>query len=629
MTISHLHIKGFRSLADARCTLSPMLTCILGPNGSGKSSIAEAIQYALVGHCNLTDRKGAGISRQISNGAAQASIDIATDFGVVMRTITPSGARVSVGERTGKDAEAVLTANLTSTDLLMAMLRSDGFIGLPTKGQTDILFSLSGGEVNAEWVKSHINDQEREALKDQLATLLKGAALMDSLYKAAYGMRTEANANAKNAKAQRAAMAPGDTLSDADRERLTAEKRRVSDALTAKQRALGASVEQAKSRNAAQVRHTEANSRLDQLKTKRRDLGAMPKASDADLDGMRTRRQEAIDASKKAFQSAVALAAEADGLERGISEFSALGAGRCVLGDVACPLGQEQRDEAVSLATARVNDLRRASAEANETYRTRDAEAADLGNQIVQAEASITAANEHIRRAEDLDSQIAAAEQDAEAAQNAYRAIATVDTDETQREIDELQATLARIDEQISADVEARRQTASMADAQRAAETAQARADALDALVKKLEPLGLPAQAMAETVGNVIGQVNDVLSMFSEFRIRLEGETLLVTTDRGEVWLVDLSESEKLRVGAALQVAFAKLTGFGFVIVDAADRLDNDNRKPLMSMLLHSGVQAIVLATPLNGHRPKGPGVVAYDLVDGRLVAPTVEVPAQ
>lgn len=629
--ISQLHIKGFRALTDARCDLSPMLTCILGPNGAGKSSIAEAIQYALVGHCGLTDRKGSGIARQISNGAAQASIDLVTDFGAVMRTITPSGSRVSVGARAGKDAEAVLTASLPSTDLLLTMLRSDGFIGLPTKAQTDILFALSGGEVNADWVKAQLSEQEREDLKDQLATLTTGSALMDSLYQSAYSMRTEANRAAKDAKAKASAMAAGETLSDADRERLGTEKRQAEGTLSAKQRALGASEEQARNRSAAQSRHTEANSRLDKLRTQRRDLGAMPKASDADLDGLRAQKQAAIDGSKAAYESLVALAAEANGLERGVETFGDLGAGKCVLGDVDCPLSSAQRDEAVEQATARVADLRKRQAEAHEQYVTREAETADLGDKILQAEASIAAANDHIRKAEGLDQQIAEAQKAAEAAAEEYKELDTVDAAETQREIADLNATLARIDEQLSADVEARRQAASMADAQRAAETAQARADALDSLVKKLQPTGLPAQAMAETVGNVIEQVNDVLAMFSEFRLRLDGETLLVTTGRGEVWLQDLSESEKLRVGAALQVAFAKLTGFGFVIVDAADRLDNDNRKPLMGMLLRSGVQALVLATPLNGHRPSAPGLVVYDLVEGRLVEPGVaaEVAAQ
>ena len=620
MTISQIHIKGFRALADARCALSPMLTLICGENGAGKSSIAEAIQYALAGHCNLTDRKGAGIARQIQRGSAQASIDLVTDFGVVMRTITQSGARVSVGERTGRDAEAVLTVNLPGTDLLATMLRSDGFIRLPPKAQSDILFALSGGEVNADWVKAQLSEQECADLKDQLATLTTGSALMDSLYKAAYAMRTEANKTAKDAGAKLATLTVGATLSDSDRERLAAEKQQTENILSAKQRAMGASAEQVKARQSAQSRHSEANSRLDKLKTARRDLVTMPKASDADLDGLRKAKQEAETESKAVFESAVALGAQAKGLEQGVEAFGDLGAGKCVLGDLDCPLSAEQRNEAVRQANVRIDELRREAAGSNEQYATLEAQIVSLGDQILQAEASITAANEYIRKAEDLDRQITEAETAAQAAEAEYKAIETVDTTAIQWEIDALKTTLDGIDAKLTADIEAWRQAASLADAQRAAETAQDRADALNALVKKLEPTGLPAQAMAETVGNVIGQVNEVLATFSEFRIRLEGETLLVGTTRGEVWLQDLSESEKLRVGAAVSVAFAKLTGFGFVVVDAADRLQKENRDPLMRMLLRSGVQALVLATPLNGHRPSAPGLVVYDLVDGRLV---------
>jgi len=168
-----------------------------------------------------------------------------------------------------------------------------------------------------------------------------------------------------------------------------------------------------------------------------------------------------------------------------------------------------------------------------------------------------------------------------------------------------------------------------------------------------LSPDGLPAQAMRETIGSVVEAINEVLAEFTDF--------LLVATPGKEFELsvsdVDgvmlpvrcLSESEKLRVGVGVQVAFAKLPTvpgpngqrkpFGFVVVDAADRCDLANLRGLLAMLLDSGVQALVTSTPLvkrvqdaqpgedgecGWHDetavPSAEGLAVYRLEDGKVV---------
>ena len=142
----------------------------------------------------------------------------------------------------------------------------------------------------------------------------------------------------------------------------------------------------------------------------------------------------------------------------------------------------------------------------------------------------------------------------------------------------------------------------------------------LNELVAKLSPDGLPAQAMQETVGKVLDAINVALQQFSEFSVQFTDGLQVLYSGANPTPVRLLSDSEKLRVGASIQVAFARITGFGFIVVDAADRLDPAGRGALLGMLLDSGVQALVLATPTNGNRPQAPGLAVYDLVDGHAV---------
>lgn len=58
-----------------------------------------------------------------------------------------------------------------------------------------------------------------------------------------------------------------------------------------------------------------------------------------------------------------------------------------------------------------------------------------------------------------------------------------------------------------------------------------------------------------------------------------------------------LSESEKFRVRASLQVAIARLQGAPMVVIDAADILDREGRAGLMRMLHTSGMRCLVCMT--------------------------------
>jgi hypothetical protein len=84
------------------------------------------------------------------------------------------------------------------------------------------------------------------------------------------------------------------------------------------------------------------------------------------------------------------------------------------------------------------------------------------------------------------------------------------------------------------------------------------------------------------------------------------------------------SESEQFRIGVALQLAIAELSGLSFAIVDRLDMLDVHNRALATKMIFASPVQQVlVLSTrELEQALPKIPGALVHRLgkIDERTV---------
>lgn len=590
MQITSVEIRDFRSLTEAVVPLSPTTTMVLGANGAGKSSLAGAITYALTGACPWTDRKGAGATCLIAHGQSEASVDLATDAGDLRRLVTDSGTRLSFDNRSGEAAAAALTAALPSRELLDVMLDSSHFVNLPVKDQQSILFSLSGGAADAAWFRKQLSSEEAEAMRGDLATGLTGGPLADALYKAAYARRTEANRTAKAAKAKLEAM------NDVPKPAKTDTAAKLAEA----HKALGQA-----------QRRASAEEQAEALRKQLADLGERPAAptpeqlaeAEATVEKLVAERQAAKDVLARMEGEAHALSAQA-------KQFSTLDSGRCVLGTIECPVSAENRQKAFEQAEGTLAKLVEQMAAAEETEH-------GIGEKHLAAAVTVS----QLRDAQVASQRWQTKADELQKAIDAIQIPEGCDVEEAQAAVDELTAKQA-------SEAAAREKAASRKVVAEQHSEAFARAKLLDGLVKKLEPTGLPAKAMAETVGRVEEQINEVLGAFSEFAISVAGAELVVKRNGVATPVRLLSESEKLRVGAAIQVAVAKLTGFGFVIVDAADRLDTGHRGKLVGMLLDSGVQSLVLATPLNGKRPRANGLAVYDIVDGTVV-PSDEVAAK
>jgi DNA repair exonuclease SbcCD ATPase subunit len=141
----------------------------------------------------------------------------------------------------------------------------------------------------------------------------------------------------------------------------------------------------------------------------------------------------------------------------------------------------------------------------------------------------------------------------------------------------------------------------------------------LEALVEQLGPKGLRVDALAAKLGPFTEAVYAGTAPFG-WIVKFELDPWVVTANGRPV--ETYSQSEQFRIGIAIQLAIAQMSGLSFAVVDALDQLDAENRKIVGSMLFQCPLeQVVILATRENSvPLPKGEGTIAYRLsnVEGR-----------
>lgn len=621
--IDQVTVRNFRGLAKADLPLTEPVTLVLAPNGAGKSSLAEGLRWGLTGACEWTDTAGKGASVLIGHGGPTATVGVVgASCGVIERSLNAKGSTVLCGDRTGSEAQAAIDAALPSKELLKAMLRSDGFIALPGKSQQDLLFALSGGEVDAKWFRQHLTEEEAEVLDDALATLARGSGLAGKLHDIAYDMRKDVNRDVNTLEAQVGDSAPSEAVDVAPLEAALKQLREREGKLR-EQIGAGQAAKQAQEQAAA--REQQAGAEVKRITGALAALGEEPAEVTEDEIAAAA---EAVKDAQAAYSAAVTSAAEANAsrvtLQEQLDQFVAL-KDKCVLGGLTCPVGAAERGAVIKRTQASIDKLEVTGKEAQDAMRVAEQAHNAAGDELDRLRKGRQAFLAHRDRGAELRAQLEQAQARQADALTEYQQSGAPNVTSLQEDLAGLQARIAAAHVEVSAAQAANAQAAGAAKTQEELKGKLAEQSLLDGLVKKLSPDGLPAQAMRETIGTVIDAINDVLGEFTDFRIAAEpGKEfqLLVSDGDGILYPVRcLSESEKLRVGAAIQVAFARITNFGFVIVDAADRLDGTNRPALLKMLLGSGVKALVLATPANGKIPQAPGLAVYRIENGVLAA--------
>lgn len=618
--LANVSITGFRGLVEADLPLSPGVTLVLGDNEAGKTSTAQAILFALCGFCKWTDARGAGYSALIRHGEKAAAIAIAIDeVGEAVRTITHKGITLSVDGTPGDAAKAMLEASLPTRDVLACCLTTPRFIGLPRKEQQAVLFALAGGAADAAWFRSQLGAEEQEVLANTLSSDATGATLSDALYKTAYDTRAEANKRLKSEAAKLEAI-PVVKPSGADAQTIAdhlAEARTVFDQAN---QALGAAQATATAREASARRLTTAMQNLSAAQATLDAMGDRPECpGDAAIANLYVQEQGLLALFALSRQDLAERTADVESAKRYVSAVASLG-GKCIATHtVSCPLTGDALDAIKQAAESMQQDAEKSLREAQVDFSEKQERVDKATTKRNEANGQAAAASQWDARhavavaaRDEAQKAIDAANEESEEPPGPDAAALQQARDEAATEVTRLEARLQEVRDAERSQADRQKLAASV-------RTLQARADVLDALVKLLSPDGLPAKAMAETVGKVLDDVNAALAEFTDFTLEF-GDELTVLRHDVRTAVVQLCESEQLRVGSAIQVAFARVSGFGFVVVDEADRLNAVNRVGLLRMLLGSGVQALVLATPMDDHRPTADGLTVYELHNGMAV---------
>lgn len=593
MIITSLNLKSFRSFAETDVFLNAPRVFVAGVNGAGKSTLREAIKWALTGRCQGLDGKGAGADKLVPSFAGSShTVDVAlklNDMVGIERVWEPRGATFEVEGFMGTPTEqqkALYTELLKVPESYVdAALDSTVFLNLHHADAKALVLALLEVVV-AVPVAETATPQGTQAITMRSYTLEQ----LDVAYDKAFKDRKAAKDKVKGAYVPAKPESPeptlkGKTLADKAAHLegiaglLTELRRNVAVAQqqiggTVAQRAdLQARLAKAQSTvpvNAATLEYDEVERRIVDVEER---LSIMEETS-TDLPTIQ-RPAETVDIDARRQQA------------KTLRDFDPKHG--CVLdARTPCPVAKVK-------------------------FFTRAREIEDAVEKLtpavpVQAVSAPTPANPLVNELRDLQHQKQAhedyagaiARQDALVRELTVELSALPDVSAGEQALAALEARVER------GQAIERTAIAFYAACQAHEDAAQHRVvleqdvTRLETLVDLLGPKGARVQALAAALGPFEGAINDVLAPFG-WTVTFQVEPWQVVVNGRPV--DTYSRSEQHRIGIALQVAIAEMSGLGFAIVDELDMLDSANREVMGKVLYSSGLdQVLMLGTREAGH---------------------------
>lgn len=582
MKLTRLDLASFRSYRKVSLDLNAPRILIAGLNGSGKTGIKNALRWALTGHCDGTDARGAGAEVLIPTGEdyAEVTATIAA-IGKAQRIFNGSASNFGVDTFTGSSQiqqQALYIKLGTTPEFLDAVLDTDAFLRLNHVEGKALVLSLLG-------VKIQVGDQAYTL--DQL----------DAKYRQAFEER-------KHAKK----LLAGILLPTAP----AAEKMPTVEAIEAQLKTLRASL--------GDLRQTvgATHAKREELQ---RALKQQPVVDGEDLTASITDLEAQIAALEARVIEAPAPPAATDtsGQVRALSDKERalsihdprLG---CVLDcKVPCTTPQTAFRRRAEEVTAVLQELRSRLPQTPQASQENPLTAArrrldDLKASQREYESQMKAAHDWNQRREtmrqELDGLPSTEAQDAE--------IAT------------LQGRITKGETLLAA---ARAHWQALADYQKAIErkaAAEQEVVRLEQLVEDLGPKGARVTALGDAMGKFEAAVNPYVQPF--------GWTIRFSVDPWDVLANDrpvetYSRSERYRIGIALQLGIAQLSGLNFAVIDEVDMLDVANRKAVSAMLMKAPLEQILILGTRETSQELKPmkGVIAYRLVSENGVTTIAE----
>jgi len=569
MFIKKLTLKNFRSHFDSSFTFGK-INLIRGPNNVGKSSVAQAIEYALTGRCPGTDERGVGadslITRRKEAKAATITCEIAVNGGlplIVERKRTHKDTALMITQNgqglIGKPADEVL-GTFFEKNLVSAALRAGRFLQLSKDAQAELLGDLLRPEA-VEVEGDILEILELLNFKHAAGTklTLEGARTLEE-----WAIRQRADCTG-------ALRELGDVVE-------VPERKDVPTALQCQKR-----LDQHRMKQNSLVREKEGllNKWQETQNKARTDLERLQRAraEALDLKGEAALMQALEDepAVTKAEETLSRLRFEIADLDRQIKD-AEIKAGKCP----TCGHEVDSEDlvnrykEGISARKSRIPTL----------------------EALVSKYEPMHVVREKLRKHREAVSDIVRLE----------KVLSETPAEVPQPDTSKLDAEIADIEDRMKRGQEIVAETAKY-EADRAhylaqvekKKTLEARREAADRVAKWAAPTGIQAQMTGDKIGTFKNAVNEVMHLLG-YDIQITEQANLILVGRFPIGAQfrpsELSESEQWRFSVAFQVAIAKVSGLGFVVLDRADVLVGENRSRFMQTIVDAGLdQVFVLAS--------------------------------
>lgn len=608
MRIKQAKIQNIKSHKDTTIDFN-RINIITALNHAGKSSVADSIEFALTGRCDVTEgakeRKQTDLLRFGQDlGAIELLLDL-EGIPVELRASLSSRSGLNVTRRNPQDkgwSPVVLAEDMKADKVVLSCLCNNRyFVDSSPADQKSLLASIILPATYAwpENIKGDLHTQRITPNWDEAPF-----DIIEFCYDKAFKARTEVNRSIKDWRApQNAGKYDGPpvdevraTLSNRQNERtaIAVRKNDLQNAIgQAEQKRANyqqkAAYAQAKIVNEQCEREAIAANALSKPAIKKLETEAAGAEKAAQFDSNILSRNGTIEHYKRQIDAVASL----EGTPKCPTCFQAIT--NDVIEAIAKPL-IENRD---ALALQNRKDLEARKSLGDPTGAQKKLDAA---KSVEQDLARID------KRIADLERQ----------AKDATEEAGKIHPEELPKP-DSLNDKLADLDARIQRGT-ALLETASRADALvKDAEKAQARKLELDQELARLEslvtyfgPKGVKATMIAEHIGGFEQRVNDTLEKWGySCSLSIEPWSFVVkrTGSRYGAQLHMLSRSEKLRFANAFSVALAIVSGWNFVILDDSETIIGDDSVALLRMLYESELdQAIVLMATVEERSADKPG---------------------
>lgn len=654
MKLERLTLSNFRSYEDADLRFGP-ITVIAGGNNAGKSAIKDALEMALTGAGGTTDSTGRGAERMIRAGQdkfqVEATVQVPPDPGEENgepRTVTITrekdrtrGTELSVrwGDGTSwgggkRDRMAAFHRAIGAEQgIVRACLHAGQVAGMTSEAQQNLFFGVLGLAFTTESLEELIQASGATAEDCELlyggrdSTLLAapartdyGPEIFDEAYKFCYDKRRQAKRDSNNAAAE---VGVGQkAVSHLKRE--TPDLARID---AAKAKDMKAQLD------ALELKRDELSEQKGRIENVPQQIEGV-RAALAAIDGQieerlrwEAQRDELADGATHFAKQVTLLQERVEDTERGqetardrvveidrIVEAFSEAKTTCPISDLSCPM----------TAAAKRKLLEKL---AGERYALVEGNLKDVGKEeALAADKELLARYIEIAHsrpvAEDLETLRATKKaREGELFELVGRKSEASDTED----LEALKVRISRGHAKIRLVDQYLRKISDVDELLKKQQVLEEKAEAWVRLVGALSPKGAKLRAVDDPLQKLQKRIRARLKEYAVgYDLQIDTtevfKLLVQTPHTGEHWIEisELSTSERLRIGIALQDALCHLTGFGLLLVDNFDMLETRNRAEIGQVLMKwsDEYETIIILTTKDEKPDPSPARTTYWIED-------------